>query len=96
MPSSDRVRKDNFTSKAEYNQGYMVDFVSGSWRIYECLDDYSTTSGGMLIKGKLIRRYEAGVSLELEGQIAKFTTKQQALEYIDTYLVRKRTDLRGR
>ena len=89
MPSSYRVRKDDFTDQCEYHNSFMVDFVSGSWRIYECLEDYSTTSGGMLIKGKLIRRYEAGVPLELEGQVAKFATKQQALEYIDNYLVSK-------
>lgn len=63
----------------------MVDFVRGKWRIYEHWSDYTSVSGGIIRKGKVIRRYdpEAG---QREGLPAAFDSKADAVAYAERWL----------
>lgn len=93
MPISMRVRQDPFTPQGEVicsykGQDYAADVTAkGKWRIYECDQEYTTTSGGHLLKGKVVRRYDpqAGVN---EGKAAEFDSKQQAVEYAQRWLTK--------
>lgn len=79
---SERVRRDPFTDNAEVfltKRGcYCADLVTGKWRVYEYHEDYSTTSGGFCIKGHA-QRFWSG---PYEGQIAQFSTKQEAITWL--------------
>jgi len=90
---SNRVRRDPFSKDAEaWGVGgtYMLDKTrAGKWRIYECHEDYSTVSGGFLVRGKVVRRYDPQAG-SLEGKPAEFETKQAADVYAQKWLTPRR------
>ncbi len=92
MATSNRVRKEGFSDECEFlgtkRYTLVVDKVKGKWRIYEAVEEYSSTTGGFVSKGKTIRRYdpEAG---DKEGKFAQFTSKQEAIEYAEKWLISK-------
>lgn len=87
MPTSARVRNDPFSSNGEWldlgtRSYYCVDLVGMNWRIYEAWGDYTTTSGGHIRKGQVIRRYDG----EFDGQIGNFRTKEEAIAWAKKFL----------
>ncbi len=90
MSTSYRVRQDDFSPKGEVidNLPFAVDFVRGSWRIYEQYSDYNPVTGGHIRKGNVVRRYDpdAGAS---EGKPASFDTKEAAFEYARKWLTKR-------
>ena len=94
MGVSERVRRDPFSANAEaFGTEYVIDFVCGKWRIYEAWGDYSTTSGGFVVKGRAVRREDCTAPLEIQGSIAKFDTKSDALAYCERWLVVPTTEI---
>ena len=84
--SSYRVRDDEFSPSCEViSSEHAVDLVRGSWRIYEYHQSYSSTSGGFIVKGQAVRRYDSGAGI-LEGKFAAFPTKAEAISYWDRYI----------
>lgn len=94
MPMSNRVRRDEFSSQCEIVGNYALDFVRGQWRIYEQYWDYSTTSGGMVRKGKVVRRYDPDAGKQ-EGLPATFATKDEATAYFERWLKEKTINTQG-
>lgn len=85
MPTSYRVRQEDFSNNAEVVGDYAVDLIRGRWRIYEQYSDYTSTTGGHLRRGKMVRRYDLDAG-EQEGKPAQFKTKTEAIEYVNKYL----------
>lgn len=85
MAISQRIRDTNISDKCEFHKGYVIDLSGKHCRIYELNQSYSSTSGQILLKGKVIRRYDWEAK-ELEGKIAKFNSIQEAIDYIDKWL----------
>jgi hypothetical protein len=87
MPMSHRVRQDPFTSNSEVlSNEHVVDTARpGRWRIYEYHQEYSTTSGGFLVKGKVVRFYHPNAGI-LEGKAAEFPSKEEAVSYWERWI----------
>lgn len=93
--SSYRVRRDPFSKQCEiYGDLFMLDVTrAGKWRIYEVSEDYSSTSGGFIVRGKVVRRYDPHAD-ELEGKPAEFESKDQAMEYANRWLPKEQIHAR--
>jgi hypothetical protein len=82
-----RVRREPFSDKGEaiisfgkMGEGYFVDLVRDKWQLFEYADDYNENSGGITVKGKVVRRYDPNAG-EQEGKPGRWDTKEEAIAY---------------
>ncbi len=87
MPTSGRVRADEFSPVCEVFENYAVDCVRGQWRIYEAWSDYTQGTGHTIRRGKVVRRFDPDAGL-LEGKPASFTTKADAVHYYERWILK--------
>lgn len=74
--SSNKVNDGNaIDQRSEYHGKYMLAMVSGKWRVYEDGSYYSQTSGGVTVRGHVMRN--------ASGDIVRFDTKEKAIEWIN-------------
>lgn len=87
MSVSSRVKDDdNFLDHIPVKGGMVGVVACGKrFRLYEVNDYYSSTSGGVAVKGKMIRRYDPEAR-ELEGKPAQFPTVDEAVTYAKRWL----------
>ena len=74
--SSNRVNDGNaLDQKAEYHGKYMIAPSRKRWRVYTDGSYYSQTSGGVVVRGKVLRTPS--------GTPVSFETKKEAEQWID-------------
>jgi hypothetical protein len=83
---SARVQADQFSNQSEVlDDNFIIDIVRGKWQIFEYSSEYTTTSGGFIKRGKVVRRYDPNAG-DSEGKPARFVAKWEAVEYAKTWL----------
>ena len=82
-PVSDRVRDDDDAD--DHVNGHLICKAGGKFGIYEDASYYSSTSGGVQKRGRLVRRWDPDAG-DQEGRPARFDTLAEAVAYAKRWL----------